>query len=139
MKKRLFLILLCSTLIFGLSSCDKQESSYNGEYDDGYQEGHWDGFDDGYDEGLWEGYKEGFDEAYYRFENLSLHDAARYAEEYGGWHPEEAMEIIDAYENDELAFGKMSVTEEDYKKAAKSLYLYYEYFYNGLYHEKMDN
>ena len=134
-------IILCITfgliLLFSLSSCENKDS-YHDRYETGYIDGERDGFDDGYDEGHWEGYKEGFGEAYYRFEEIALHDAVRYAEEYGGWHPEEAMEIIDAYENDELAFGKMSVTEEDYKKAVKSLYWYYEYFYDGLYYEKMD-
>ena len=138
------LFVICLLLVLSLSACErsiyeKREAAFNDGYDVGYIEGEWDGFDNGYDEGHSEGYKEGFDEAYYSFEAIALHDAARYAEKHGGWHPEEAMEIIDAYENDELAFGKMRVTEQDYKKAVKSLYLYYEYFYNGLYHDKMNN
>ncbi len=137
MFKRILSLALCMLFTISLFSCEKQETS-NDDYNEGYDAGYEDGLDEGYDEGHWEGYKEGYGEAYCRFEEIALLDASRYAEEYGGWHPEEAMDIIDAYESGGLAFGYMTVTEEDYKKASKSLYLYYEYFYNGLYYEKMD-
>ena len=137
MKKVISFILLSASLLLCLSSCNDRGAvygNYNEEYDDGYEAG----FDEGYGEGLWEGYKEGYSEAYYRFEESALHDAVHYAEDYSGWHPEEAMYIIEAYENGDLAFGYMTVTEKDYKNAVQSLCLYYQYFYDALYYEKMN-
>lgn len=143
MKKTFKIIVsfaLCVVLIFCMSSCD---NSYENGYHDGYEDGYsdagiekYDYGDDMYSRGVDDGYDEAYDEVYDYFVNIIEHDAVHYAKEKGGWHPEEAMCIIDAYENGTLAFGSMPITEEDYKEAVKSLYFYYEYFYGGEYKNK---
>lgn len=126
---------LCVGILFCLSSCSKQKT-YEEGYNDGYEDGYIDASNELSDYGF-DMYQEGYDEAYGDFVYGIIEDeAVHYAVEHGGWHPEEAMCIIDAYENGEMAFGSMSVSEEDYKEAVKSLYFYYEYFYGGSYKNK---
>ena len=133
MKKLLLMITIILALFISLSSC-VSEKTYDDGYFDGYEEGYNEGHlyaKDEYSEHSFDMYKEGYDEAYEDFLNDIVHDAAVfYAKEKGGWHPEEAMCIIDAYESGGMSYGQMPITEEDYKAAVHSLYYYYEYFYD---------
>ena len=95
-----------------------EEGSSSG-YDKGYDEGHDDGYNDGYNNG----YDEGYSEALTYFESIIEYDAIHYARENSDFHPEEALCIIDDYENG------TPVTEEDYNEAIESLYRYCEYLY----------
>lgn len=130
---------LCAILFFCLSSCsgeDAFDDEDNGDYYDGYV----DGYNDAVSENdVYEAYRDGYNDAYYRFEDGVLSDAIDYVQKYSKWHPEEALYIIDAYESGELAFGKMELSEDDYKEAINSLYLYYEYFYNSNYYDVMND
>ena len=135
-------ILIIVILIVTLVSCNNGRSIYEMErdaesealeslYDEGYEEGSSSGYYTGYDEGYSEGYSKGYDEGYNEgysevmahFENIIEYDAIHYAREYSIFHPEEALCIIDDYENGE------PVTEEDYNEAIESLYRYCEYLY----------
>ena len=95
---------------------------YDSEWDEGYDEGYSDGYDDGFDH-IW----------------IAVYEAEHYAGEQGGWHPEEAMMIIDCYENGE-AFWENGAppSKEEYKEAIQSLYSFYQYFYCGMYEELYD-
>ena len=137
--KKLHKIMLALTLcIMCLSSCQKKDThkeEYYGDYHDGYV----DGYNDAISENdVYKAYCEGYNDAYGRFEYVVLPDAIDYVQKYSKWHPEEALDIIDAYESGELAFGSMKVSEDDYKEAIKSLYLYYEYYYNSNYYDIMN-
>ena len=99
-------------------------------YDTGYEEGKSIGYDIGYDDGYNMGYEEG--------KNLiseSEDDATKYAKRFSEWHPEEAMMIIDAYENNEPFLGDSPPSENDYRNAIQSLYHFYEYYYCGMYED----
>ena len=137
---------LCTVLLFALccfASCDRPT------YEDGYIEGYSDGysaaesdmeylseeeFEDGYDIGYEDGYFDAEDE-YSDYDWLE-HEAAHYAREYSEWHPVEAMEIIDAYQNNEPLDGDGIPSEEEYLDAIESLYRFYEYFYCAMYDER---
>lgn len=129
--KKILLITLIGTLFLCLSSCER--SIYEMEREAKREAAYNDGYEAGYDEGYGEGYGEGYNEAFDHFSWIVNSDAVHYAREYSDWHPEEAMCIIKAYENGELAFGNMQVSEEDYKEAIESLYRYCEYFYYDMY------
>ena len=121
-------ITLCVVLIFCLSSCRTQKTNEDG-YGDGNTSYH--------SRHSGEMYQEGYNEAYRDFVyDIIQYEAVRYAVEHGGWHPEEAMAIIDAYENGQSYYG--TITEKDYKDAVRSLYCYYEYFYNAFYEDDVD-
>jgi hypothetical protein len=109
--KKLVSIVACVVLIFGLSSCEENKKSALSRS---------------------ELYEAGFKEAYGEFYHAIDYEAVHYAKDNGGWHPEEAMCIIDAYENGE------GYTEEEYREAVRSLYCFYEYFYNSWYKEVVD-
>ena len=139
MKKLIKVILvasLCVVLLLCLSSCE-QEQTYEDGYIDGYSDGRYDAKEAASDHSF-EMYKEGYDEAYIDFvESVICGEAVHYAVEHGGWHPEEAMSIIDAY-NGQWSYGELPITEKDYKDAVSSLYYYYDYFYNAQYQDKMN-
>lgn len=125
-------IALCGVLIFCLLSCEKQKT-YEDGYNDGYEDGYFDASNELSDYGF-DMYQEGYDEAYGDFVYGIIEDeAVHYAVEHGGWHPEEAMCIIDCYEKGYDYCESLLITEEIYKDAVKSLYCYYEYFFNAWY------
>lgn len=137
--KRIAGIALCLVLAFCLPSCERKNTT-NDEYYGDYHDGYVDGYDDAVSENdIYEAYREGYNDAYSRFEDGVLSDAIDYVKKYSEWHPEEALCIIDAYESGELAFGQMIVSEEDYKEAIKSLYHYYEYYYNSCFYDVMND
>lgn len=138
---KLFKIILVSSLcvmaIFSLSSCRKQKT-YEEGYNDGYADGQYDA-SNALSDYSFEMYKEGYDEAYGDFVYGIIEDKAiHYAVDHGGWHPEEAMGIIDAYEKGQSYYGKLQITEKDYKDAVRSLCCYYEYFYNSRYEDDVE-
>lgn len=91
-------------------------------------------FDDGFDEGFIEGYYSGFDEIY-----NSVYEAEHHAAESGGWHPEEAMAIINSYVNQEPFYVDGSLpSKEDYELAVESLICFYEYYYLAEYESLSD-
>lgn len=88
-------------------------------------------FDDGFDEGFIEGYYSGFYEIY-----NSVHEAEHYASDKGGWHPEEAVAVIEMYLTKVSYYPDGSIpTEEEYLNAINSLIAFYEYFYSAKYEE----
>ena len=100
---------------------------YTEELSDGYWAGYDAGFDDGY---LW-GHDDGFS-----LISTAEWQAEDYAISKSGWHPEEAMAVIDAYENNEIFIENGVIpSEEDYKNAIQCLYHFYDYFYCGMYEE----
>lgn len=137
--KMMLSIALCAALVFAFSACKRKDSTGNEYYGD-YHDGYVDGYNDAvYENDVYEAYREGYNEAYGRFEYAVLSDAIDYVQKFSKWHPEEALDIIDSYESGELAFGTMEVSEDDYKEAIKSLYLYYEYYYNSNYYDIMND
>lgn len=114
-------------------------------YDSGYENGAAEGWDTCYDEYYYsrydEGYEDGFQdgardweynptEAGIYFEELATH----YARDTGGWHPEEAWMLIDAYRNgSEWTADGSPPTEEDFHDAVDSLIQFYRYFYDKVY------
>jgi hypothetical protein len=75
-----------------------------------------------------EGYDAGYLEGLYLID-ASAEEAVHYDRKHSGWHPEEALAIIKAYENSEIS------DEEDYNAAIRCLYYFYEYFYCGMYED----
>lgn len=126
------IVLLCclsscgGTSIYKMEKEAKEEALYHSGYDVGYEEGHWDGYDSGYDEGYSYGYEDGLNEVEWK--------AISYAKENGGWHPEEAWMIIEAYQNNEPFYSDGSMpSEQDYLDAINSLIYFYDYFYSARY------
>ena len=129
MKKLLAALLLLS--LFFVSSCSNNVHTYKDGYDDGYEDGlhngRYAGYEDGYEDG-YEAGSENYKEHGWWFEE----QAVDHAREYSEWHPEEAMEVIDAYENGKPVYGSVPTLDE-YRDAVKSLYYFYDYFYCALY------
>lgn len=146
MKKIAFVI--CLAIVVTMSSCNYSES-YQDAYDSGYACGYDDGWVDGatdsdlqwfsyvddvraeeYDSGFSEGYRAGFNS----FAWLAEDDAVDYAKSHGGWHPEEAWMIIEAYQNNAPFYSDDSLpSEQDYLDAIQSLIFFYDYFYSAKY------
>lgn len=150
--KRFIAVAVLFTLVICLLSC-----SYEGTYDEGYSEGYDDGYSDakfemeclieeeylgrydsGYDNGYWDGYLEGSREGWIdRLEDPGRYledEAVHYARKYSEWHPEEAMVIIEAYQNNEPLPDENSVpSKQDYLEAIDSLIYFYDYFYSARY------
>lgn len=118
---------------------EKENTIFNNGYEEGYNIGRDVGFDYGYDEGYYEGFDSGYDEGYYdckhdiekdfdsiifNFLEAGCHTVAKENE----WHPEEALIIIDEYNQD-----PSSVTREEYLSAVETLCNYFEYFYYDRY------
>lgn len=116
------------------SSKQETASENRDYYYEGYDEGYYAGYDDGNLMGHSEGYDEGFD-----LVREAEWTAVEYAIENCRWCPEEAMSIIDAYENGEAFYEDGAPpSKEDYKEAVRSLYYFYDYFYCGMYDELKD-
>lgn len=123
-------VILCISLIICLISCGR--SIYEMEQDAKRESIYNQGYEVGYQEGEWEGFANGRNEANNDFEWIIGFDAVDYAREYSGWHPEEAMCIIQAYEAGK-PYGDTVITEQIYKDAVESLYRYCEYIYYKMY------
>lgn len=135
MKKR-FIILSVIIILLFLSSCGgkseyarereaKKEAIYQEGYDAGYEEGRWEGYDEGYFYGYEDGYDDGCEEV-----ARAEEEAIFYAKEKGGWHPEEAWMVIEAYRNKEAFYEDGSPpSKQDYDDAVNSLISFYEFFY----------
>lgn len=144
--KRLIAIVASLALVICLLSC-----SYEGTYDEGYSDGYDDGYSDarfemeclieekyldrydtGYDNGYWDGYLEAEEE--YSYYGWLEDEAIHYAREYSEWSPEEAMELIEAYQNNKHFWQDGSPpSHEEYLDAIESLIRFYEYFYCAMY------
>lgn len=115
-------------IVFLLSGCSTHT------YEDGYKDGYSDAkfeleaeYELYLDERYLDGYSHGFD----RVAN-SKSDAESYACDRSVYHPEEALMIIDAYESEEPYWRNGDpITQQDYSDAARSLYYFYEYYFNG--------
>ena len=146
MKKHAAIFAVMILAVCFLSACGK--GTYEEGYADGYDEGYSDaefemeylmedefldgydiGYDDGYDEGSDDGWVDNIDEIGWFFEEEAVH----YAREHSEWHPEEAMGIIEAYQNREPLYDNAIPNEEEYLEAIESLYRFYEYFYCAMY------
>ena len=116
------LAVFCAILA-DFSGKHSQPMEENRTYDSSYEAGLSIGKDIGYEEGHSDGY------ATIRF---SRSDAEHYACSNSLYHPEEAMMIIDAFENNEPFWSNGEApSQQDYMDAVRSLYYFYEYFYNG--------
>lgn len=133
----IFIAAVVAAIIFCCTSTPSK-SDESEEYSDDYTVEYDKGFDAGYDFGYDFGYDEGFDAAYSDFENAVSRDAIFFVRETCEWHPEEAVCIIESYENGEEYYGNYQITEKDYKDAVESLCRYYDYFYSQLYEEDVN-
>lgn len=124
------IVLLCCLAVYTGSSIRTAEKEKKETYfEDGYNKGYNDGYDAGYDEGSFYGYEDGRNEIEWAEE-----EAIFYAKENGGWHPEEAWMIIEAYRNKEPFYSDGSIpSEQDYNDAVNSLIYFFEYFYSKNY------
>lgn len=130
--RRLFFALVMVLLLCGCSTHT---------YEDGYQ----DGFNDAsfeleteYEWYLSESYREGYTDGYDRIKE-SRSAAEYYACDRAVYHPEEALMIIDAYENNEPFWNNGNPPSyQEYMDAARSLYYFYEYYFNGEFNEFED-
>ena len=132
-------------VVTGISDFPKsRDNEYEDLYIDGYSVGYDDGYSVGYDEGLSIGWDYGHDEGiYYDWaDNVAEigcyfeEDAVHYAKDHGGWHPEEAWMIIEAYQNSEPFYEDgSSPSEQDYLAAIDSLIDFNDYFYSARYTE----
>lgn len=112
---------------------DKEYRTYDAGYEEGLSVGQENGYDEGYNEGYNNGYEIGRDERYdfgWYFEEKAID----YVREHNQWHPEEALMIIEAYQNNEPFYQDGSPpSEHDYNDAIESLMLFYDYFYSSKY------
>ena len=156
--KRFITIVAPFALAICLLSC-----SYEGTYDEGYYDGYEDGYSDGYEDGYSDakfemeclieekylgqydkGYERGYDNGHlygyqeaeeeYSYYGWLEDEAISYAREYSEWSPEEAMGLIEAYQNNEPFWQDGSPpSHEEYLDAIESLCRFYEYFYCAMY------
>lgn len=133
-------------VLFALSIC-LLSCSQGRTYEDGYEDGYADGYStaesdmqylmeeeflDGYDIGYDDGYREAEDE--YNDYGWLEDEAIHYVREYSEWSPEEAMSVIEAYQNNEPFWQDGSPpSREEYLDAIESLIRFYEYFYCAMY------
>lgn len=96
-------VLIIAVAVFCLSSCssqDKYDEGWNDGFSAGYDDGWNEGFDDGFDEGLIWGALDGQDDVewsvIYHLGNLEGEISEVY-----GWHPEEALMILDDFKKGE--------------------------------------
>ena len=117
----------------------------DGAYDEGFDDGYDAGYEIGYQQGSEESYseyelEESFDAGYdYAIENCLYEDeiiwrieedAVHFARHNSEWHPEEALVIIESYQNNEPFNEDGSPPSwEDYTAAIQTLVSFYEYFY----------
>lgn len=101
-------------------------------------------YEDGYEHGLEDAghafedaYEQGFEDARHAFfeENIeiALDDAYYFTAQKGYWHPEEAIRIIDIYNNPNKYPNEELPTQEEFSEAIESLCIFYEYFYGENY------
>lgn len=143
MKKIVFILVLI--LLFSACSSnqtpDYNYNKYDGAFDEGYDEGYYEGYDEAFNESYNNGYNEGYDEGFYEgycagLEEIytSFHEAERYASNNGGWHPEEAVVVIESYINNKPFYEDgSSPSKRDYELAVDSLIYFYEYYYSSKY------
>ena len=124
------IIILVLALSLTLVACDAKT------YDEGYSDGYADAkadmayqleeeFFDGYDIGYEDGERDG---------RWLEEDAVEFVREHCEWHPEEALEVIDAYQNNKPFWQDGSPpSNQDYLDAINSLAYFYEYFYGRHY------
>ena len=112
------------------SNYDQEQLAYDVGYDDGYYEGYYEGYDEGHYDGVYCDWEENIREIACELE----YDAVHYAVDNGGWHPEEAWMIIEAYRNNEPFYQNGSPpSKQDYIDAIDSLIYFYDYFYSARY------
>ena len=140
--KRFISILAFFTFAVCMLSC-----SYKGNYEDGYANGYIDGYSDAesemqylLEEEFLDGYDIGYDDGYWEAEHEYNYygwledEAVHYARKYSEWSPEEAMWVIEAYQNKEPFWQDGSPpSHEEYLDAIESLIRFYEYFYCAMY------
>ena len=122
-------------LVLCLSACSKPT------YEEGYEDGYSDAESDmqylieeecleWYDMGYDDGWVDNIGEIGRYFEE----EAVDYVREYCEWHPEEAVCIIEAYQNNESFYEDGSPpSRQDYLDAIDSLVYFYNYFYGSYY------
>ena len=109
---------------------DSYYEGYNDVYDEGYNDGIELGYNEGHHDGIYYDWEENIDEIGSYFEQ----EAVYYDKDNGGWHPEEAWEIIEAYQNNEPFYSDGSQpSKQDYMDAINSLIYFYDYFYSERY------
>lgn len=139
-------------IIFGIS--DMYGDSYDRGYIDGFSKAEADGqyyaeqeYKIGYEEGYSDGLNAHSEDSYSDFDadaywaeykvyaaNHFGHEAESYASIESEWHPEEALMIIECYENNEYSEECGSVpTKQDFLDAVYSLMCFYDYFYGSRY------
>lgn len=140
LKKGVYLLLVMTFMIF--SAC-----SENNYYQEGYDVGFDAGFDEGFSKGYLEGktdsrdsgYRDSYDEpeiGLARYAQELEWDAVHFVTDAGGWHPEEAWMLIEAYQNNEPFYSDGSVpSDQDYLDAIESLIQFYDYFYSHRYED----
>jgi hypothetical protein len=103
----------------GINSNDEIEIS--NVYDVGYDDGYSQGFEEGYDIGV-ESAMDSLDDYKYHFVEKSIDTIT----DMGYCHPDDAIEIIDAYRNNKPYYsGGGKVSKEDYNQAIDALIMYY--------------
>ena len=134
MKKFATVSALFILSIFFLLSCG-QEKTYDDGFEDGYDMGYFDAsvnFENDYARGYEEGLRDGHHDAEEYFPEI-IHDAEHYAAITGGWHPEEAWGIVEAYLTNMPMDDDGIPSYDEYLAAVDSLICFYEYFYGRHY------
>lgn len=118
---------------------DGEDNAYPVAYEKGYESGKSAGYESGFEDGIVQGHSEWGEMANDNWsDNDDLiaeiaehidYEATRYVVENGGWHPEEAMQIIADYGSECPEYWSYPPTAQEYQEAIDSLIAYYEYFY----------
>lgn len=142
--KKLIIVLVSLALVVCLVSCGNIRT-YDDGFEDGYEEGFFDAtleFDHVYSRGFDNGYEIGFEDGYISAEDEHEYDvqsAAERADMYASYNSEwsvyEALQIVG------VKHGFMSPgedtdmpTNQEYKDAIKTLYLFCEFFDSKMYY-----
>lgn len=132
--KYVIIVVLCFTMVVGAICLDftTPKPTATRTYDSGYEEG----FDSGYDIGYEDGFdaRSGDDWGNNQSILYAMEEAIYYARDNSGWHPEEAVDLIEAYQKQLPYYENGSPpTHQDYLAAVQSLQDFFEYFYSGKY------
>ena len=141
--KKLIAVLVSLALVVCMVSCGNIRT-YDDGFEDGYDEGYFDAtleFENMYSRGFDNGYEIGFEDGYLSAEDeheLDVQSAAERADKYASYYSEyglyEALQIV-GVKNGFMSPGEDTdmPTNQEYKDAIKTLYLFCEFFDSKMY------
>lgn len=141
MNKILSILLVICLVLLGISismtkDYAQQITDLSDELDMVRGESYDEGYKNGYDVGYEDGFEARSEDTWENSQSIlyAMEEALHYARDNSGWHPEEAVDLIEAYQQ-QLPYYENGnpPTRQDYLAAVQSLQDFFEYFYSGKY------